>query len=82
MTMKDWELIAIYDAAFDKCDNDPDDRISPKCRGVNAVVKAVTEQNTAVVDAAIKEVLDNERDDEAFEYAQRIANEIRKRLVR
>jgi hypothetical protein len=33
------------------------------------------------VDAAIKEVLDNERDDEAFEYAQFIANEIRKRLV-
>ena len=34
------------------------------------------------VDAAIKEVLDNERNDEAFEYAQFIANEIRKRLVR
>lgn len=40
------------------------------------------QQPTAVVDAAIKEVLDNERNDEAFEYAQFIANEIRKRLVR
>lgn len=34
-------LVAIYDAAFEKCDNDPDDRISPKWRAIEAVMRAL-----------------------------------------
>lgn len=41
------ELAAIYDAAFNKCDNDPDDRVSPKWRALSAVRNALLQPSAA-----------------------------------
>lgn len=38
------KLMAIYDAAFDKCDNNPDDRLAPQFRAIEAVCAALNEK--------------------------------------